>query len=124
LKARNIVIAELVGEAGVTMEEKGEVVEKVVYDEEIKTAYTWAKEEKVTTQPTIQDARMYDSLTRGELAKMMVEWKKGRSEGSGVDVEGNGCTAETWSDYANADAETQKYMLEACTMGLMGRDGQ
>jgi uncharacterized delta-60 repeat protein/uncharacterized repeat protein (TIGR01451 family) len=120
LKARNIVIAELVGEAWVEM---GTIIqESIVYDEEIKTAYTWAKEEGVTTQPTIQDTRMYDTLTRGELAKMMVEWKKGRGE----ETEGSerGCTAETWSDYASADAETQKFMLDACAMELMWRDGQ
>jgi hypothetical protein len=80
LKARNIVIAELVGEAGVEMDT---IIPAVVYDEEIKEAYTWAKEEWVTTQPTINDARMFDTLTRGELAKMMVEWKKGRGEGEG-----------------------------------------
>ena len=60
---------------------------------------------------------------------MMVEWKRGRSEGSGAEIEGNegnstNCTVETYSDYASADTETQQYMLEACAMGLMGRDGQ
>lgn len=56
---------------------------------------------------------------------MMVEWRKGTSEGSREEVEGsegserNGCTAETYGDYAGADAETQQFMLEACTMGLM-----
>ncbi len=94
----------------------------VVYDEEIITAYTWAKEEGVTTQPTIQDASMYKTLTRGELAKMIVEWKKGRGEGNGEGVEGSEereCNEDTYSDYASADEETQKYMLEACSLGLM-----
>lgn len=49
---------------------------------------------------------------------MMVEWKKGRGEETEGN-EGNDCTAETYSDYGSADAETQKYMLEACAMGLM-----
>ena len=89
--------------------------EEVIYEKELVEAYTWAKAETVTTKATIQEARMYDQITRGELAKMMVERKKGRGaevEGS----EGNGCVAETYSDYANADEETKQYMLEACTM--------
>jgi hypothetical protein len=91
----------------------------IVYDEEIKEAYTWAKEEGVTTQPTINDARMFDTLTRGELAKMIVEWKKGKVEENGEEIEGsegNNCVAETYSDYASADAETQQYMLDACAI--------
>lgn len=99
------------------------LIPEQMYDEEMKEAYTWAKEKEVTTQPTIQEARMYDTLTRGELAKMMVEWKRGRTgkeiEGNGEEAEGNGCTAETYSDYESADVETQKYMLEACAMELM-----
>ncbi len=31
---------------------------------------------------------------------------------------------ETYGDYASADAETQQFMLEACAMGLMWRDGK
>ena len=43
LKARNILVAELVGEAGVEMDTI--IKAPIVYDEEIKEAYTWAKEE-------------------------------------------------------------------------------
>ena len=62
LKARNILVAELVGEAGVEMDTI--IKAPIVYDEEMKEAYTWAKEETITTQPTIQEARMFDTLTR------------------------------------------------------------
>ena len=53
---------------------------------------------------------------------MIVEWKKGRGEGNGEGVEGSEereCNEDTYSDYASADEETQKYMLEACSLGLM-----
>ena len=92
------------------------VKSSIEYDEEIREAYTWAKEEGVTTQPTIQKARMLAPLTRGELAKMMVEWNR-NEEFAKIGKNNEVCT--TYSDYDSADTETQQYMLEACSLGLM-----
>jgi len=35
-------------------------------------AYVWARENGITTMPSIQEARLKDGITRAELAKMMV----------------------------------------------------
>ena len=35
-------------------------------------AYNWAYSLGITTMPTIEEARLDDGITRGELAKMMV----------------------------------------------------
>jgi len=41
------------------------------YTEEFKEAYTFAKSNQITTQPTIKEAKMYTDITRIEMAKMM-----------------------------------------------------
>ena len=41
------------------------------YTEEFKDAYTFAKSNQITTQPTIKEAKMYTDMTRIEMAKMM-----------------------------------------------------
>ena len=61
---------------------------------------------------------------RSEKSPIRLQKSLGDRHASLAMTEGNGCTAETYSDYGSADAETQQYMLEACAMGLMGRDGQ
>ena len=46
----------------------------VQYDDEMTRAYEWAYSLGITTMPTIQQARLNNTITREQLAKMMVEF--------------------------------------------------
>ena len=46
--------------------------EIIGYDQELIDAYNWAYDLWITSKSTIDDAKLYDNITREELAKMMV----------------------------------------------------
>jgi len=85
------------------------------YSSELQGAYNYAYGIGVTTQPTIDAANMYGSLTRVDMAKMM----------SNYAIEVLGKTPMTtamcnFTDVANQTTEMQGYITKACQLGLMG----
>jgi cysteine-rich repeat protein len=81
--------------------------------------YTWAKENWLTTMQTEEEARMYDELTRGELAKMITNFVRnvlGRAYTADPL-----CDASVFADNGTWDDELRSYITQACSLGLMGR---
>ena len=56
----------------VDTETNTENVQSSGYSQELVDAYEWAYQIWITSMPTIEEARLYDGITRWELAKMMV----------------------------------------------------
>jgi len=86
------------------------------YSSELQGAYDYAYGIGVTTQSSIDNANMFGSLIRSNMAKMMVNYAK----------EVKGLKADTtlacnFTDVANQTEEMQGYIKEACQMGLMGQ---
>jgi hypothetical protein len=90
---------------------------KTIIDPEIIQAYIWAKKYGITTMQTAVEARLYDPLTRAELAKMMsvfsihIAWKKLTQDPL--------CNVMLYSDNALMDSEQKKYIWQACHLWLM-----
>lgn len=92
------------------------VLGATTYSSELQGAYDYAYGIGVTTQSSIDNANMFGSLIRSNMAKMMVNYAK----------EVKGLTADTtlacnFTDVANQTEEMQGYIKEACQMGLMGQ---
>jgi len=49
---------------------------EIIYTEEEKTVYEWAKESGITTINTIDESRIQEPLTRAELAKIVSVFAK------------------------------------------------
>jgi len=87
------------------------------YWEEIEEAYMYACERGITTKPTIDKAKMYGTMYRNDLAKMvsayaMVELKKVPDRTRECDFD----------DIENQSAELRYYIITACQLGLMWLD--
>ena len=114
----------------ISEEKAKEIVEVVVWwwtrtvtvTREIKEAYEFAKEKKITTTEDIEEFDLEWKLIRMHLAKMISEfavevmWKKEMTEW----VEG----CENFEDMKNETEEMQKYATMACKLGLMWRNGE
>ena len=88
-------------------------------DQELFDAYTWAKKYGITTQDSFEKARMYETLTRGELAKMITNFSR---QVIGLDYMADPtCTASVFVDYTERDDELRSYVEQSCSLGLMGR---
>jgi len=92
------------------------VLGATTYSTELQGAYDYAYGIGITTQSSIDNANMYGSLIRSNMAKMIVNYAK----------EVKGMTANTslacnFTDVANQTDEMQGYIKEACQMGLMGQ---
>ena len=89
------------------------------YDEdpEVVDAYEFGYENGLTTQ-TLEEARLYDGLNRGELAKMMSAYIK-NVDGT-EQVDNPVCDITTYDDYASFDDELKMYIKMACDYGIMG----
>ncbi len=57
-----------------TKEENNDAAQTETYSDELVAAYKWAYGQWITTMPTIQKAKLNDSITREQLAKMMVQF--------------------------------------------------
>ncbi|HOQ78929.1 MAG TPA: BspA family leucine-rich repeat surface protein [Candidatus Absconditabacterales bacterium] len=91
--------------------------EDIVSDPELINAYQWAYEHGITTLSPISRARLYDPITRSELAKMMSVYfmKYGNRE----QLKGKeGCDGYTDIDMINA--ELRGYIKTACELEIMG----
>jgi len=85
------------------------------YSAELESAYEYAKGIGITTMPTIDDARMYDELTRAEMAKMMVTFL--------TTVKGDTIVAKDGCDFPDLGEELgdlKDFATQACYAGLMG----
>jgi hypothetical protein len=83
------------------------------YSQEVKNAYNWAFSYKITTQPTIDDARLDQEITRQAMAKMIVNFSKNFSQRT-LD-ESKSCT---FIDNDITD-DLVPYVKQACQLGLM-----
>ena len=86
------------------------------YSQEVKNAYNWAFSYKITTQPTIDDARLDQEITRQAMAKMIVNFSKNFSQRT-LD-ESKSCT---FIDNDITD-DLVPYVKQACQLGLMGQN--
>ena len=91
-------------------------VSKSKYDNEMKTAYLYSYLHGMTTKCPIDEANLYWTIRRDELAKMLTEYaievldlkpEAGKS----------GCTA--YNDIADSSAEMRYYMKTACELNIM-----
>lgn len=86
-------------------------------DQEVISAYNWAKQYGITTIQTRDKARLDQPLLRAELAKMMVNfslevmWKTITPQWS--------CTIESFKDYNQLDSEEKIYVKQACDLQIM-----
>ena len=87
--------------------------------EQFDDAYAWAREYDITTMPTEEEARMYDELTRGELAKMITNFV--RNVLGRVYIYDPLCDASVFADNGEWDNELRLYITQACSLGIMGR---
>jgi len=90
---------------------------QAAYSDELQGAYDYAYEIGITTQDSIDSANMMGGLIRSHMAKMMSNYA--------TDV--LGLTPDTsvecdFNDVANQSAELTDYIVEACQLGLMGRN--
>lgn len=85
----------------------------VNYSSELRQAYNWAFENKITTMNTIEWARMYDWLTREEMAKMIsnyavdILWKVPDTLESCYFLD------------SNINPDLVQYVIESCQLWLM-----
>ena len=81
-------------------------------------AYQWAYTNGITTMKTIDDAKMYNEVTRAEMAKMIGQFAKSvwnRSEDYSKNC--NFKDGEVWSDLT-------EWIKTSCRLGIMGQDGK
>ena len=86
------------------------------YSQEIKNAYNWAFNYEITTQPTIEDAKLDKDITRQAMAKMIVNFSEkylGRAPDNYKECE--------FSD-PDGTENLKPYIKEACQLGLMGQN--
>jgi len=86
-------------------------------DPEVLSAYEWARKNGITSMQTAYWARLYDSITRAELAKMMSVFATkvmGR-----IIISNPMCDVTKYSDYNSMDVEQQFYITQACNLGIM-----
>lgn len=85
------------------------------YSAELEAAYDYAYGVGITTQSSIDTANLYGQLTRGAMAKMMVNYAQevlGKTANTSVEC--------NFNDVANQSPEFQGYIVDACQLGLMG----
>ncbi len=87
-------------------------------DAEMETAFVFAHENGLTTTETCMSARMTDSLTRGEAAKIISNFAMNI-----LDKTPDSSMKCVFSDMIDADSETRTYAKTACQLGLMGLKG-
>lgn len=86
-------------------------------DPEVVDAYEFGKKHGLTTKD-LKEARLYDFLNRGELAKMMSAYIKNVDGKEPVD--NPVCDITTYGDYDSFDDELKMYIKMACDFGIMG----
>lgn len=88
-------------------------------EEEIEDAYLFAHENGITTMDTCVKARTNDFITRGEVAKMVVNYAINVLHMTLPDTD-KPCK---FTDMADKNMETRSYAIGACQLGIMGLKG-
>ncbi|MDR0859680.1 MAG: S-layer homology domain-containing protein [Candidatus Peribacteria bacterium] len=76
--------------------------------------------------PTFEDARISDSITRAEMAKMISVYanaftpNKGLQPLAGQDTVRPLAECENFTDLNQTNPELQSHIIQACELGLMG----
>lgn len=81
---------------------------------ETKRAYDYATEKGITTQPTLQAANAQWELTRGDMAKMIVNFSE-----TVLDKTPDTSKSCIFNDIAAQSEEMKNYIIEACQLWLM-----
>lgn len=100
--------------------EHGSAEDPIEKDSEYLTAYQWAYKYGITTMNTYEKARITDSLTREEMAKMISVYAMAFLDKK-PDLNKSACSQ--FDDLSLTTSEMQKYMVTACQLGLMGLGG-
>ena len=83
------------------------------YPQEYKDAYAFAYQNKITTMPTIEEAKMNDEIIRAEIAKMLANWVK--SLGRTPDTS-KSCN---FKDISWVKGDLYTAIIESCQLGIM-----
>ena len=89
------------------------------YSSELEGAYDYAYDIGITTQGSIDSANMYGQLIRSHMAKMMSNYA---TDVLGLIPDASATECEDFTDIGNQSAELTDYIVEACQLGLMGRN--
>lgn len=89
-----------------------------IFGLEMVEAYNYAKSVWITNTSSIETARIYDPITRWEVAKMIVEYVKNvkRAQIETIQV----CSPENYKDVNNSMREA-RYISDICSLYVMGR---
>jgi hypothetical protein len=81
-------------------------------------AYTFAKENGITSMPTYETARMDNMIVRAEVAKIVVQFYKNvlKKDVARIDQ----CNPANFKDYDGMDTETRWFVRDVCSIGVMG----
>lgn len=88
----------------------------IVYWQEITSAYEYAKSVWITNTNSIETARIYDPITRWELAKMIVEYTKNVKKKPIQEIQE--CLPENYKDVKNTMRQAT-YISDICSMYVM-----
>ena len=86
------------------------------YSEELQDAYDWAYSKSITTMSPIDNANMYGSITRAELAKMLSNWAmnvNGKTPDESLSCE--------FTDIDSVKGDLHEFIKTSCQLGLMGQ---
>ena len=87
------------------------------YSQELKNAYDWAFQHKITTQPTIDQANLYGQITRQAMAKMMVVFSMDILE-----QKPDYTIRCQFEDEDEITPDLREYVQKACQFGIMGQN--
>ena len=85
---------------------------------ELQLAYTYALNAGIITEASYADAHMLSKVTRKDAAKMFVIFAH-RMNPSMQTNTGASCS---FSDISRESTDSQNYMIQACQLGIMGRN--
>ncbi len=87
------------------------------YNDESIEAYLFAKELNITTMPNIEEARIEDTLTRAEFAKMISNYAINI-----LDHTPDKSKLCEFKDLDEVNGELAEYVITACQLGIMGQN--
>ncbi|NOZ44901.1 MAG: hypothetical protein GXP45_07320 [bacterium] len=100
-------------------QDSGAIVDNIcslsAYGEELENAYIFACEEGITSAQTIDDAHIYNPITRRELAKMISVFAV-----KILGIQPDRTKHCDYNDIENESFKMQYYMKASCQLGLMG----
>lgn len=88
---------------------------------EYQSAYTWAYQNNITTMDSLEKTRITDTITRAEMAKMIVSYLSlTHKELPQTKEKRDLVNCHLFSDLDQADTQLQPYIVQSCALNLMG----